>query len=50
LATVLGLIGMVVFIAAVIGLAAGVTYAVVKLTPTAPRKRGAASEGPDSTT
>ncbi len=41
---------MVVFIAAVIGLAAGVTYAVVKLTPTAPRKRGTAPEGPDSTT
>ena len=29
----LGLIGVVLFIAAVIGLAAGVTYLVVKLTP-----------------
>jgi hypothetical protein len=31
--TVLGLFGMVVWILAVIGLAAGVTYAVIKLSP-----------------
>ncbi len=31
--TVLGLIGMVVWIVAVIGLAAGITYAVIKLSP-----------------
>jgi hypothetical protein len=31
--TVLGLIGMVVWIVSVIALAAGITYAVVKLTP-----------------
>jgi hypothetical protein len=37
--TALGLIGMVVFIAAVISLAASVTYAVVRLTPSEPRKK-----------
>jgi hypothetical protein len=37
--TVLGLIGMVVFIAAVISLAAGVTYAVVRLTPSKTAKK-----------
>jgi hypothetical protein len=37
--TVLGLIGMVIFIAAVISLAAGVTWLVVKITPSAPRKK-----------
>jgi hypothetical protein len=37
--TVLGLIGMVVFIAAVISLAAGVTYAVVRLTPSKAEKK-----------
>ena len=47
-ATVLGLIGMVVFIAGVISLAAAVTYTVVKLTPTGSRKRDTATEGPDS--
>jgi hypothetical protein len=31
--TVLGLLGMLVWIAAVIALAAGVTYAVIKLSP-----------------
>jgi len=36
-ATVLGLVGIVVFIVCVIALAAGVTWAVVKLSP-APRK------------
>jgi hypothetical protein len=47
-ATVLGLIGIVVFIAFVISLAAAVTYTVVKLTPTGPRKRSTAPEGPNS--
>jgi hypothetical protein len=37
--TVLGLIGMVLFISAVISLAAGVTYAVVRLTPSGPPKK-----------
>jgi hypothetical protein len=37
--TVLGLIGMVFFIVAVISLAAGVTWLVVKITPTVPRKK-----------
>jgi hypothetical protein len=32
--TVLGLIGMVVFIVATIALAAGVTYAIVRISPT----------------
>jgi hypothetical protein len=32
--TVLGLIGMVIFIAATIALAAGVTYAIVRISPT----------------
>jgi hypothetical protein len=39
LGTVLGLIGMVIFIVAVISLAAGVTYLVVKITPTEPRRK-----------
>jgi hypothetical protein len=39
LATVLGLIGMVIFIAATIAVAAGITWVVVKVTPTAPRKK-----------
>ncbi len=34
--TVLGLIGMVIWILAVIALAAGVTYAVIKLSPGGP--------------
>ena len=38
-ATVLGLIGMVLFIVAVISLAAGVTWLVVKITPSEPRKK-----------
>jgi len=33
LETALGLIGMVVFIVATIGLAAGVTYAIVRISP-----------------
>jgi hypothetical protein len=40
--TVLGIIGMVVFIVAVISLAAGVTWLVVKITPSSPRKKRAA--------
>ena len=37
--TVLGLIGMVIFIAATIALAAGVTWLVVKITPSEPKKK-----------
>ncbi|MGH3103201.1 MAG: hypothetical protein ACRDN6_03790 [Gaiellaceae bacterium] len=33
MSTLLGLLGIVLFIVGVIGLAAGITYAVVKLTP-----------------
>jgi hypothetical protein len=36
---VLGLLGMVVFIVATIALAAGVTWLVVKITPSGPRKK-----------
>ncbi|MGH3116817.1 MAG: hypothetical protein ACRDQ2_06825 [Gaiellales bacterium] len=36
---VLGLIGMVIFIVATIALAAGVTWLVVKFTPSGPRKK-----------
>jgi hypothetical protein len=36
--TVLGLIGMALFIVATIALAAGVTWLVVKFTPSGPRK------------
>jgi hypothetical protein len=39
LETVLGLIGMAVFIVATIALAAGVTWLVVKITPSGPRKK-----------
>lgn len=39
MSTALGLIGIVVFIAVVIALAAAVTYAVVKLTPVAGGKK-----------
>jgi hypothetical protein len=39
LETVLGLIGMAVFIIATIALAAGVTWLVVKITPSGPRKK-----------
>jgi hypothetical protein len=35
----LGLIGMVLFIAAVIGLAAGVTYLIVKISPSTRRSK-----------
>ena len=40
--TVLGLIGMFVFIVGTIALAAGVTYAIVRISPTNRRKNGAA--------
>jgi len=39
LATVLGLIGMVIFIVATISLAAGATWLVVKITPSEPRNK-----------
>ena len=39
MANVLGLIGMVLFIVATIALAAGVTWVVVKATPSGPRKK-----------
>jgi hypothetical protein len=39
LETVLGLIGMVLFIVATISLAAGITWVVVKVTPSGPRKK-----------
>jgi hypothetical protein len=39
LETVLGLIGMVVFIVATIALAAGITWVVVKVTPSGPKKK-----------
>ena len=38
LENVLGLIGMVIFIVATIALAAGITWVVVKITPSGPRK------------
>jgi len=38
---VLGLLGLAAFIAAVVGLAAGVTWLVVKLSPSPNRKSGA---------
>jgi hypothetical protein len=37
--TALGLIGMVVFIIGTIGLAAGVTYAIVKISPSSRRPK-----------
>jgi hypothetical protein len=37
--TVLGLIGMIVFIVATIAVAAGVTWLVVKITPSGPKKK-----------
>jgi hypothetical protein len=39
LENVLGLIGMVLFIVATISLAAGVTWLVVKITPSGPQKK-----------
>jgi hypothetical protein len=43
LETILGLIGMVIFIVATIALAAGITWLVVKLTPVGPKKKPEAS-------
>ena len=40
LETVLGLIGMVVYIVATISLAAGVTYLIVRISPTNRKKNG----------
>jgi hypothetical protein len=39
---VLGLIGMVIFIVGVISLAAGVTYAIVRISPSKRREKGSA--------
>ena len=41
--TVLGLIGLVLFVVGVIALAAGITYLVIKITPTHREKRAADS-------
>jgi hypothetical protein len=41
LETVLGLIGMVIFIVATIAVAAAVTWVVVKVTPSGPRRKPA---------
>jgi hypothetical protein len=46
--TVLGLIGIVAFIAGVIGLAAGVTWVVVKLSPAPGRKKKTPEPAPES--
>jgi hypothetical protein len=46
--TVLGIIGIVVFIAAVISLAAGVTWLVVKLSPDPNRKKKRAEPAPEA--
>jgi hypothetical protein len=43
LETALGLLGMVVFIAATIALAAGVTYAIVKISPSGRRAKDQAT-------
>jgi hypothetical protein len=39
LENVLGLLGMVIFIVATIAVAAGITWVVVKVTPSGPRKK-----------
>jgi hypothetical protein len=44
LETVLGLIGMVIFIIGVISLAAGVTYAIVRISPTNRREKSSATK------
>ncbi len=41
---VLGLIGMVIFIVGMISLAAGVTYAIVRISPTKRREKGSAAK------
>jgi len=48
LETVLGLIGMVIFIAATIALAAGVTWLVVRITPSQPKKKKKPKPAPAS--
>jgi hypothetical protein len=48
LETVLGLIGMVIFIVATISLAAGITWLVVKITPSEPRKKPAPAPASES--
>jgi hypothetical protein len=47
---VLGLIGMVIFIVGTISLAAGVTYAIVKISPSSrrPKTKAAGSGGPSA--
>jgi hypothetical protein len=40
--TVLGLIGMVIFIVGTISLAAGVTYSIIRISPTKRREKSAA--------
>jgi hypothetical protein len=46
--TVLGLIGMAIFIVGTISLAAGVTYAIVRISPSSrrPKSKAAGSSGP----
>ena len=44
MATVLGLIGLVLFVVGVIALAAGITWLVIKISPTQREKRAAASD------
>jgi hypothetical protein len=46
--TVLGLIGIVLFIAGVISLAAGVTWVVVKLSPAPGRKKKTPAPAPEA--
>ena len=41
--TVLGLIGMVIFIVGTISLAAGVTYSIIRISPTKRREKSAAN-------
>jgi hypothetical protein len=44
LETVLGLIGMAIFIVATISLAAGVTYAIVRISPTKRREKSSSAK------
>jgi hypothetical protein len=46
--TFLGLLGLVVYIVSIIGLAAGITWLVVRLTPSSKPKPAAPSEPPAS--
>jgi hypothetical protein len=45
MATVLGLVGLIIFIACVITLAAGITWLVVKISPTSMGKKPVAKSG-----